>query len=240
MEMFSQYVMAPLIAQYRRPEFFSQEMLTDKDAQTQAHTKVKAFLSKQMPLQKAVLAMAVKHLPSPLQAQVTKIDVLSHEFKKATPLYVPVKEAIVNCNREEPIVVYVSKMQPFNSRLYDIATRSTERSETSHRLIAISRVYSGKLKEGSKVFVFGATHSESKPDVTEVTIPHLFLLMGPNLNPIKEAGPGCVVGIGGLEDILLKTGTISNISECPNFSVIEGLSKGLVKVTIEPVKLAES
>ena len=56
---------------------------------------------------------------------------------------------------------------------------------------------------------------------------------------MNQVGPGCIVGIGGLEDILLKTGTISSINECPNFSVVEGLSKGIVKVTIEPVRLAD-
>ena len=240
MEMFAQYVMAPLIAQYRKPEFFSENMLTDKEAERVAHTKIKAFLSKRMPLQKAVLAMVINKLPSPLEAQKFQIDALSVEFKRGTPKYRPVRKAIVECNREEPIVVYVSKMQPFNSRLYDIAIRSAERSEGSQRLIAISRVYSGRLRVGSKVLVFGANHSEETPDVTEAKIPHLFLLMGPSLTPIEEAGPGCVVGIGGLEDILLKTGTISNVADCPNFSVVEGLSKGLVKVAIEPEDLAQS
>ena len=47
-------------------------------------------------------------------------------------------------------------------------------------------------------------------------------------------GPGGIVGIGGLEDILLKTGTISSTLECPNFSKLDGLSKGLVKVTVMP------
>ena len=171
-----------------------------------------------MPLQKAVLSMVVNKLPSPLDAQTMKVDALSTEFKRNTPRYLALKQAIVKCNREDPIVVYVSKMQPFNSRLYDIATRSAERSATSLRLIAISRVYSGRLKVGSKVFVFGANHSDETPDVTEVEIPHLFLLMGPTLNPIAEAGPGCVVGIGGFEDFLLKTGTISSVNDCPNFS----------------------
>lgn len=45
----------------------------------------------------------------------------------------------------------------------------------------------------------------------EVVIPHIFLLMGQQINPINEVGPGCIVGIGGLEDVLLKTGTISSI-----------------------------
>ena len=78
------------------------------------------------------------------------------------------------------------------------------------------------------------------PDVTEVEIPHLFLLMGQSLEPISQVGPGCIVGIGGLENVLLKTGTISSTLDCPNFSKLFGLSKGLIKVTIEPKFLAQS
>lgn len=89
------------------------------------------------------------------------------------------------------------------------------------------------------MFVFGANHSDETPDMTEVTIPHIFLLMGQQINLIKEAGPGCIIGIGGLEDILLKTGTICSDAHCPNFSKIEGISVGLVKVAIEPNLLSQ-
>lgn len=53
-------------------------------------------------------------------------------------------------------------------------------------------------------------------------------------------GPGCIIGIGGLENVLLKTGTISSTLDCPNFSKLAGLSKGLIKVTIEPKILAQT
>ena len=76
-------------------------------------------------------------------------------------------------------------MQPFASRTYDMAARSAERSSTKQRLVAIARVYSGKLKVGGNVYVFGANHSPENPDVTQVNIPHLFLLMGQVLEPVK-------------------------------------------------------
>ena len=100
-------------------------------------------------------------------------------------------------------------------------------------------MYSGTFSVGSRVYVFGANHSVEKPDVTEVEIPHLFLLMGQNLQSVGQVGPGSIIGIGGLENILLKTGTISSTLECPNFSKLDGLSKGLVKVTVIPEKLTQ-
>ena len=38
----------------------------------------------------------------------------------------------------------------------------------------------------------------------------------------------------------MKTGTLSSTLECPNFSKLYGLSKGLIKVTIEPKMLSQS
>lgn len=131
-------------------------------------------------------------------------------------------------------------MQPFSSRIYNAVTRTNEQSASGQRLVAIARVYSGKLRIGSRVFVFGANHTPEKPDVTEVEIPHLFLLMGQSLESISVVGPGCIIGIGGLENVLLKTGTISSTLECPNFSKLFGFSNGLIKVTIEPKLLMES
>ena len=58
--------------------------------------------------------------------------------------------------------------------------------------------------------------------------------MGSSFQCLDRAGPGCIVGIGGLDDYLIKTGTISTESRCPNFSKVEGISMGLIKVSIEP------
>ena len=190
-----------------------------------------------MPIERAILSMTVRHLPSPLEGHPRKIDSLAVDFRNKTQAYLPCRNAIISCNQEEPIIVYVTKMQPFSSRIYNVAARTNEQSASNQRLVAIARVYSGNLRVGSRVYVFGANHSPEQPDVTEVEVPHLFLLMGQSLEPINSVGPGCIVGIGGLENVLLKTGTISSTIDCPNFSKLFGLSKGLVKVTIEPKML---
>ena len=57
--------------------------------------------------------------------------------------------------------------------------------------------------------------------------------MGSNLKFVKQAPAGTIVGIGGLDDILIKTGTISSDKNCPNFSKVITISMGLVKVAIE-------
>jgi len=80
-------------------------------------------------------------------------------------------------------------------------------------------VFSGTLQVGQKVYVMGAKHMhKGQEDITEVEIKHLFLLMGSALKLVERAPAGCIVGIGGLDDILVKTGTISNFAKCPNFA----------------------
>lgn len=100
--------------------------------------------------------------------------------------------------------------------------------------MAVARVYSGTVTTGQKVFVLGPKHTPETPDITETTIQHLFLLMGSAFNLIEQASAGCIIGIGGLDDILIKTGTItSNPDFCPNLSRVQGLSMGLVRVSVE-------
>lgn len=41
--------------------------------------------------------------------------------------------------------------------------------------------------------------------------------MGSTMKLIERAPAGVIVGIGGLDEILFKTGTISSIESCPNF-----------------------
>lgn len=58
-------------------------------------------------------------------------------------------------------------------------------------------------------------------------------MMGSTLKLIQQAPAGSIVGIGGLDEILFKTGTISTTPVCPNFTKYQAISLGLVKVTIE-------
>jgi len=86
----------------------------------------------------------------------------------------------------------------------------------------------------------GATHGvNGQTDITETTVQHIFLLMGQNLEQVEEAPAGTIVGIGGLENILLKTGTLSDDPNCPNFTKTKSISVGLVKVALETKNLSE-
>lgn len=63
--------------------------------------------------------------------------------------------------------------------------------------------------------------------------------MGSSIKLVNQVPAGSVVGIGGLDDILIKTGTISTDVNCPNFTKSGTISMGLVKVAIETLNIGE-
>jgi ribosome assembly protein 1 len=61
--------------------------------------------------------------------------------------------------------------------------------------------------------------------------------MGSSLQLVNEIPAGNIGGIGGLENYLVKTGTLSTTRICPNFIKTKTISLGLVKVAIEAKSL---
>ena len=116
--------MQPVVQEYRK--IFSEDMLTNTNLLREGHRKIKEKMFKFMPIEKAILSMTVRHLPSPLEGHPRKIDSLAVDFRTKVQSYLPCRNAIIQCNEEEPIVVYVTKMQPFSSRIYNVASRTNE------------------------------------------------------------------------------------------------------------------
>ena len=132
-----------------------------------------------------------------------------------------------------------------------------EEDACENTLIAFARVFSGTLKVGSEVYVLGPKHDprialerekageiidpatllkDLKPGrhITKVKIEKLFLLMGRELESLEEASAGNLVGIGNLEDHVLKTATLCTTIACPSFSELTSLSVPILRVALEP------
>jgi translation elongation factor EF-G len=131
-------------------------------------------------------------------------------------------------------------MQPIDAKSYAIATKRSDINENDKKLIGFGRIFSGTIKSGDEVYVLGATHSEEHKDITKIAINEIFILMGGNnLKLVEEMKAGNIVGIGGLENVLLKMGTISSSPECPSFAPAKLLGTDLIKVAIQPKNLSE-
>jgi elongation factor 2 len=84
-----------------------------------------------LPAHDALLIMMVHHLPSPAAAQRYRYAVLYEG-----PADDPYAKAMMNCDPEGPLMMYVSKMIP---------------SPDKGRFYAFGRVFSGKITTGHKV-----------------------------------------------------------------------------------------
>ncbi|XP_043933738.1 elongation factor-like GTPase 1 [Protopterus annectens] len=127
----------------------------------------------------------------------------------------------------------------------------TEVEEKEH-FVAFARVYSGLIKRGQKVFVLGPKYNPAEavnklplgcaptdgfppiPHMACCTLEDLFLLMGRELEDLQEVPAGNVLGIGGLEDYVLKSATLSTSLACPPFTPLNFEATPIVRVAVEP------
>lgn len=132
--MFVQFIMEPLIAKYRK--CFSEEVLQSAALTREAHVKIKERLHKLMPTEQGIFKMVIEHLPAPDQAQGERLKQFCPALTNPAlnPALHAVRDAIVGCKQSPspddgtPTTVYVTKMQPFSARLYDLTTKAAEKS----------------------------------------------------------------------------------------------------------------
>jgi ribosome assembly protein 1 len=132
---------------------------------------------------------------------------------------------------------------------------SNDTSNDKNKLVflAFARVFSGTLRKGQNLFLLSpkyncedfaeesfdqnASEEEIKKvskHVCKFTIDNLYLMMGRELEPIDKVTAGNICAIGGLENILLKSATLSSTLHCPSFASMQLQTLPIVHVAIEP------
>ena len=144
------------------------------------------------------------------------------------------------------------------------AEQETEPTAADPRevFVAFARVFSGTLRPGRRLLVLGPKHDPAAAlqelseagtvataaslaelaagqHITECEVGSLYLLMGRALEELSEAPAGCVVGIGGLADHVLKSATLSSTPACPAFSELSSAVVPIVRVAVEPARPAD-
>ena len=65
------------------------------------------------------------------------------------------------------------------------------------------------------------------------------MLMGRELEALESVPAGNIVGIGGLEEHIVKSGTLSSTLDCPPFCEMTQMAVPIVRVAVEPSKHSE-
>lgn len=131
-------------------------------------------------------------------------------------------------------------------------SKPEEEEEPKETFVAFARVYSGVVRRGQRVFVLGPKYDPAQglstlpegcsasDDVSEIphlsccSMENLYLLMGRELEELQEVPAGNVLGIGGLEEYVLKSATLSTAPACPPFTPLNFEATPIVRVAIEP------
>merc|ERR1712190_31624 len=161
-----------------------------------------------------LLSMIVTRLPSPRVAQKYRVENLYEG-----PMDDTAANAIRECKADGPLVVYVSKMIPTSDK---------------GRFFAFGRVFSGTIATGAKVRIQGSHYKPgSKEDLNIKNIQRTVLMMGRTQDAIQDVPCGNTFGLVGVDQYLLKTGTITDIEDAHNIADMKYSVSPVVKVAVK-------
>ncbi|KAK7116844.1 eukaryotic translation elongation factor 2-like [Littorina saxatilis] len=188
--------------------------LTSEDRELQDKPLLKTIMRKWLPAGDAMLQMIVIHLPSPVTAQKYRMELL-YEGPHDDPCGVGIK----TCDPKGEVMMYISKMVPTSDK---------------GRFYAFGRVFSGTVQTGQKVRIMGPNYTPGKKeDLYEKSIQRTILMMGRYTEAIEDVPCGNICGLVGVDQYLVKGGTISTYKEAHNMKVMKFSVSPVVRVAVE-------
>ena len=181
----------------------------DKDGKQLLKTIMRTWL----PAGEALLQMIAIHLPSPVVAQRYRMEMLYEG-----PMDDEAAVAVKNCDANGPLMMYISKMVP-----------TTDKG----RFYAFGRVFSGKVQTGQKCRIMGPNYVPGKrEDLYEKSIQRTILMMGRYVEAIEDVPCGNICGLVGVDQFLVKTGTISTFKDAHNMKVSTNIYINSLKLSL--------
>jgi elongation factor 2 len=188
--------------------------LKSEDKQLEGKPLMKVVMRTWLPAGDALLQMMVIHLPSPVTAQKYRMELLyegPHDDEAAL--------GIKNCDPKAPLMMYVSKMVPTSDK---------------GRFYAFGRVFSGTVATGQKTRIMGPNYIPGKKeDLYVKNIQRTILMMGRYVEPIEDVPCGNTCGLVGVDQFLVKTGTITTYEQAHNMKVMKFSVSPVVRVAVE-------
>ncbi|CCH58588.1 hypothetical protein TBLA_0A07980 [Henningerozyma blattae CBS 6284] len=188
--------------------------LKSEEKELEGKALLKVVMRKFLPAADALLEMIVMNLPSPVTAQNYRAEQLYEgpaDDKNCL--------AIKNCDPTADLMLYVSKMVPTSDK---------------GRFYAFGRVFAGTVKSGQKVRIQGPNYIPGKKeDLFVKAIQRVVLMMGSKVEPIDDCPAGNIVGLVGIDQFLLKSGTLTTDEAAHNLKVMKFSVSPVVQVAVE-------
>merc|ERR1711988_438459 len=162
-----------------------------------------------------LLSMIVTKLPSPRVAQKYRVENLYEG-----PMDDAAANAIRACDPAGSLMMYVSKMVPTSDK---------------GRFHAFGRVFSGTIATGQKVRIQGPHYKPgAKEDLNVKNIQRTVLMMGRTVEQIADVPCGNTVALVGIDQFLLKSGTLTTLEDAHNIADMKYSVSPVVKVAVKP------
>ena len=223
---FVQFILEPVYGLYRalsegRTEKYLKMLdtlgvnLTSEEKELRDKALVKRAMSKWLPAADALLEMIVLHLPSPVEAQKYRTDLL-YEGPQGDEAY----NAMKKCDPNGCLMMYVSKMVP---------------TADQSRFYAFGRVFSGIIRSGQKVRILGPKYTaENKQDLLIKSVQRTVVMMGGRVEQVADIPCGNTCGLVGVDQYILKQATLTDCETALTIKMMKFSVSPVVRVAVEP------
>ena len=175
---------------------------------------MKCIFQKWINAAEALIEMIILKLPSPIKAQKYRAAYLYEG-----PVDDPTGKSIQNCDKDGELCIFISKMIP---------------SADKGRFYAFGRVFAGTVAAGQKVRIQGPNYQPgSKNDLNIKSIQRTIIMMGGKVESVPDVPCGNTVGLVGVDQFLLKQGTITTHEEAHNIKVMKYSVSPVVRVAVD-------
>ncbi|TFY67311.1 hypothetical protein EVJ58_g1710 [Rhodofomes roseus] len=194
--------------------------LAQDERDLEGKSLLKVVMRKFLPAGDSLLEMIVINLPSPKTAQRYRVETLYEG-----PMDDESAIGIRDCDSKGPLVLYISKMVPTSDK---------------GRFYAFGRVFSGTVRAGPKIRIQGPNYVPGKKDDLFIkSVQRTVLMMGRYIEPIEDCPAGNIVGLVGVDQFLLKSGTLTSSETAHNMKVMKFSVSPVVQVAVEVKNAAD-
>jgi len=222
---FCQFIMKPMITLFDAIKNKEEDVywpivealnlnLTHEEKELVEKPLLKVVMRRWIPAGDALLDMIVEHLPSPATAQAYRCEILySGDLEDS------ICDSIRACDPKGHLSMYVSKMCPTSEK---------------GRFIAFGRVFSGTVATGQTVRILGPDYVPGKKrDLYVKKVQRTLLMMGRYVEQLPDCPCGNLVGLVGIDQYILKTGTVTTCEEALPFNTMKFSVSAVVQVAVE-------
>ena len=175
---------------------------------------LKRVMQTWLPAADSLIEMIVNHLPSPVTAQKYRVENLY-----SGPMDDAAATAIRNCDPNGPLMMYVSKMVPTSEK---------------GRFYAFGRVFAGTVATGQTVRIQGPDYVPGKKhDLNIKKVQRTVIMMGRYVEQIPDCPCGNTIGLVGIDQYILKSGTLTTDDTAHNFVDMKYSVSPVVRVAVE-------